>query len=509
LLPNFSWEHAEDAEPKVVAEKVMSLIDNKNVFIGICTKKECVLQSGSIKKSILYPGQFLLRESECSWKTSDWIIQELGLAKGRDLDIILLIESGVRRPGGLQSDLEYIEFDRSAPDKSFGKIVEMLTALSPKKHITSAIATDAQSADNERNETQPLKDDNWGTPRPEWMRYDYKYAFFEMVITDNQAGADNINSAYLATKDASNEDNKNVWAAYCEFIRLRWGKGGSLANLKVLAELYPDSSRVWKYLAMGFEKYHDYRGVAHAYEIAAIKTKDEIEQIRLLGRAAIAHTCSEAEDFATEIINRMKAQVQESGAGEVEMISALKEIYEIKNDDEALLAIMERMMDLDPSDTKTRFSLAYKHSSIGNDDLALFHYLQIPFDERDSVTWNNLGVAFDRFDLSTKSVLAYRNAEGSGETLAMSNLASKLITVGFLSEPEQICKKALKVENYHKNITHTMARLKDKPDEENKKEADLLEKTKPISDFYTEFGRALSRTEPDDLAKCWQGQTAF
>ena len=36
----FSWEHAEAAEPKVLAEKVMSLISNKNVFIGICTKKE-------------------------------------------------------------------------------------------------------------------------------------------------------------------------------------------------------------------------------------------------------------------------------------------------------------------------------------------------------------------------------------------------------------------------------------------------------------------------------------
>jgi hypothetical protein len=39
LYPTFSWEHAEAAEPKVLAEKVMSLIANKNVFIGICTKR--------------------------------------------------------------------------------------------------------------------------------------------------------------------------------------------------------------------------------------------------------------------------------------------------------------------------------------------------------------------------------------------------------------------------------------------------------------------------------------
>jgi hypothetical protein len=36
----FSWEHAEPAEPKVLADKVMRLIEDKNLFIGICTNKE-------------------------------------------------------------------------------------------------------------------------------------------------------------------------------------------------------------------------------------------------------------------------------------------------------------------------------------------------------------------------------------------------------------------------------------------------------------------------------------
>ncbi len=49
---NFSWDHAEAAEPKVLADKVMSLISDKNVFIGICTKKERVIPPALLKKAV-------------------------------------------------------------------------------------------------------------------------------------------------------------------------------------------------------------------------------------------------------------------------------------------------------------------------------------------------------------------------------------------------------------------------------------------------------------------------
>lgn len=40
LLPNFSWEHAEAAEPIELAEKVRTKFGEKNLFIGICTANE-------------------------------------------------------------------------------------------------------------------------------------------------------------------------------------------------------------------------------------------------------------------------------------------------------------------------------------------------------------------------------------------------------------------------------------------------------------------------------------
>src|SRR5271170_1351421 len=77
---NFSWEHAEAAEPKVLAEKVKSLLLDKNTFIGICTKKERVIQPDVLKTGWLEPKSLKAPTREFKWKTSDWIIQEIGLA---------------------------------------------------------------------------------------------------------------------------------------------------------------------------------------------------------------------------------------------------------------------------------------------------------------------------------------------------------------------------------------------------------------------------------------------
>jgi hypothetical protein len=166
---------------------------------------------------------------------------------------------------------------------------------------------------------------------------------------------------------------------------------------------------------------------------------------------------------------------------------------------------LERVVEIDPSEINTRFSLAYKHSEHENKDLALFHYLKIPTRERTSATWNNLGVELDHFSLPAKSVEAYRTAEGLGETLAMSNIANKFISEGFLPEAQKQCNNALEIEDYHKNIGHTLALLRGLPDEENDELKKISEKAKPKTDHYKEFGRAIARPQPSELAEHWQG----
>jgi len=196
---------------------------------------------------------------------------------------------------------------------------------------------------------------------------------------------------------------------------------------------------------------------------------------------------------------------EDASGDEMGVLKVMRQLAEIAKDEEVELGISERLVELDPSDTSTRFRLAYQHSERGNNDLALLHYLKIPQNERDATTWNNLGVAFDQFSLAAKSVNAYRRAETMGESLAMSNLAQKLISVGFLSEAQGEIDKALAIRGYHKNVGRALARLKDIPDDEDKRQTEVLSKTKAKSNFYAQFGRAVSRPKPRDILEEWEG----
>ena len=42
-LPNFTWEHAQGPEPRGIDDKVLDLFGGKNLFIGLCTRKERVV----------------------------------------------------------------------------------------------------------------------------------------------------------------------------------------------------------------------------------------------------------------------------------------------------------------------------------------------------------------------------------------------------------------------------------------------------------------------------------
>ena len=137
---------------------------------------------------------------------------------------------------------------------------------------------------------------------------------------------------------------------------------------------------------------------------------------------------------------------------------------------------MEQMAELRPGDASARFLLAFKHSEIGNYDMALHHYLRIPIFERDAMTWNNLGVAYGNFEMPTKAIAAFRVSEQKNETLAMCNLGFKLLRSGFLPEAQQEADKAISIKPHHKNVPELLKRLNEVQNQEEDKLAETLEK---------------------------------
>lgn len=156
------------------------------------------------------------------------------------------------------------------------------------------------------------------------------------------------------------------------------------------------------------------------------------------------------------------------------------------------VAAMERILALKPDDIATRSNLALKQSERGNNDLALHHYLKIPFPDRSSAAWNNIGVTFENLKLSGKAVDAYRRAASMEETLAMSNLGNKFLGAGFVSKAKEQCEAALKFENPHKNVGELLARATELPELEDKNQEQILETGKRKVEFYRKLGEAAS-----------------
>lgn len=138
-------------------------------------------------------------------------------------------------------------------------------------------------------------------------------------------------------------------------------------------------------------------------------------------------------------------------------------------------------------------------------DLALLHYLDIPPVERSSFAWNNLGVEYEKFKLSGKSIGAYRRAESLQNTLAMSNIAYGYIDAGFLPEAEEICKKAMSFDDYDNRVNEAISRAKNVPDEEARKEDEVLERARPISHFFANYGHALLYPNCQIDGSTWDG----
>lgn len=497
----FDWESAKPAEPKVLAEKVLRLTKDKNLFIGICTKKESVIEPIKLKRYWFLKNYLGANRSDLIWKTSDWIIQEIGLCIGKGMDMILLLEKGTRTPGGLQGNLEHIEFERNSPERSFNKILEMIKALIPKAIAQTTLAETMPKVDHE---VKPKQEEtiNWLEPKEEWKKEIFEVALGFAISIGNSIAEEKISQMYLSSPEIKKEDRHN-WEARREFIKISFGKG-ALVNLEGMAQEDPSNSKVQSWLGRAFEKYEKFEKAGETFERAAQKSSNE-RQIELLGEAAVAFSKAGVIGKRHRLINEMAELINKIKRGETIIQRVLKEIAEHEKDDDQYFGNTEALLDASPDDHDMRFQLAYKYSTVDRHDLALYHYTKIPLEQRWEGVWNNIGVANANLKLASKAVHAYRKSEEKSGTLAMSNIAHKFIDGGFLTEAEDICARAIKIKDYDKTIGNTITRIKEVQGEEEEKLEKILKDTKIFREFYKELGRGFCMITPSIQSSVWAG----
>lgn len=499
-LPNFTWEHAQGPEPRGIEQKVFEHFSGKNLFIGICTRKERVV--AATEAPWWTPrGKAVVNNRDLEWKTSDWIIQEIGLATGRDMNVILLVESGVRKPDGLLGSLEYVPFSREAPDACLDTLLGMIAALVPRS--AAGTETAVAAAPVIEGTSTPSEEPDWAVPKPEWGFKEYDMAMFFAIMSKNSGKQALLNSKFLSSSVGGSEEARVRWQANCQKAKVQQGDAGAFALLKEIAAKSPRDAEVVEALASGYRHLGEFETAAEVFERAALlRSGEPSQQVRLLGRAALMS--HKAGIDVPKYANRVREVVSSAPEAELAALDVGRVLAEEMGADNLLIGALERLSALDPSDLDVRFALAFKYGNVGRDDLAIHHYLKIPAASRLGGAWNNLGVSFERLGLPVRSVRAYRHAESMGETLAASNLAIRLLDAGFVPEATQLLEAAQAVSDHSKNVDSTMSRAKGVEEDEDEKQKTALTEAGAISAFYREFGSAATRVAPT-LTGTWKG----
>jgi hypothetical protein len=475
---SFDWDHAKKAQAEVLSQKVIEKMKNANTFIGICTKKERVIKNIELKKCFLSEINYKINNTNYDWKTSDWIIQEIGCAVGRGMKIILLIEEGQRKPGGLQGNLEYITFTRKNLQKAFKQILEMINILidDPEKVSTftgsrkeKTIAPEKESKKENLDKNQPIE------IKDHWAEKDYENGLMESIFLNDSNAKNEIIDSFnvkFCKDDPDKFINFKSFELYIEFV---FNKKDTLSELKQLLKENPNNPKLSRQLGLIYEKIEEH-GYAYKHFSLAFENSSETKiKLNDLSKAAKNYLKNGGENYKKFIYQMIDLNIDNEYDSKI--FSALSTISkDIKND--FLYSIStEAYLIGKPLDHDNRFSLAYRYGEIEETKLAYYHYRFLNNNQKDedSSYWNNFGVEASNLELNTISVEAYRKAENLGGTLAMSNLANKFINVGFTEEGESLCKKAMSFDNYDRRNLEALSTIETIKKNEEEREKVLLE----------------------------------
>lgn len=504
-LSHFSWTHAQHAEPIGIVDKVLGLIEDCNTFIAIVTKKERVIAPNGLSPSMLNKTKYIVDGSRLEWKTSDWVIQEIGLAIGRGLFLIILLEDGCRKPGDLDGNIEFIPFRREAPSDAFGQLLEMLSSLSPPARLQGGQAA-ADPSEPQLPSTDVVRDESDLTPEPSWGKERYEGALIRHLISGHKDEADAITAAYLSTPEGKNLESQAEWNAKYEFWKILLSNDGSIQRVKEQVELARTSSTLESY-GSALSKFGESEEVGEQFLAAAEISTGHSEKARLLVRAAHSFANSGVKIRALGAINEIRSIVTKDPSLETFLLDGVRRIAEIQKDWELWLEATERLVEINP-DSEDRFQLAYRHSEAGRNDLALMHYNNIPSERRTDMAWNNLGVGLDRFNMPAKAASSYARAVDMGSSLAMSNVGYKYLNAGFIEHAAEMFKKGVDAEYPHSNAAEGLAKVQRINDEESARFEEIIGACKRKADFYKRLGRAISASTPEEVSGLWQSPVA-
>lgn len=492
----FEWEHAErTVATKAIDDKIVEMMEGKNLFIGIFTRKRKQIDQSHLEPCFWNKQKLKAPADKYSWTTSDWIIQESGYALGKGMKVIFITEEGIEPVGGLQGNLEYIPFSRENIAQSFSKLNESITSLL----VTGAVST--------QKETKDIPSEEIDKKSEREKRGGEKAISFRKLLVAIEANNDDDEKAALdeMLREDGNEYERVKTKGSYNWLRYKHGKKDVLDDLVTLSKENPDHPYPHIWLGNLYEEYKKYdKAHAHFMNASELIENDSEKTIFICSAAKALIEDGKLKEAKELIIKRLRTICDNSSDDFFNLYHTLAQLQKRNHNDERYLSFAEKALDLKPSDSSTRFELAYTYSKSKNHTMALYHYKILCDSTSNDASWNNLGVELSELALAGKSVDAYLKSKELGGTNAVGNLAYKLIDAGFYSEAKKYLQEALKQENCSPNVISALSNLESKQKQENDKEEELISDVLSVIKFRIKYAKAFIEPFEIELPLNWK-----
>lgn len=151
------------------------------------------------------------------------------------------------------------------------------------------------------------------------------------------------------------------------------------------------------------------------------------------------------------------------------------------------IAVLEQAVSCLPENIDARFRLAMMYSEFAAlKSLAIRHYNIILRQEPNNTgALNNIGILYGELDLPIQKVMEIRKAANQEDSHAIGNLASMLIDEGFVSEAEEVLKKAKEKDS--ERVLYARQRLQQLVSANDKKREEVDERSEGLATSLSGF----------------------
>ena len=331
-------------------------------------------------------------------------------------------------------------------------------------------------------------------------------AFLKMIIAFAGSDFTMAEQAYeeQLAAEQSEDERRKIEADYLYRRYIKASDSTALAKLRELASHRSTKAEVLYSLARCYWSTKDYSKAREIYAEARDAT-DEVYAAQLTGYIA---ECWEKEGNPDQGLEEIISKLQEveKADAKVHLYKSMASMYQAKGSERMCAIALEKALEFAPHDTDIRFNAAYAQSQANLSAVSITNYdTLLTLKPKSAVSLNNLGVECRNVNLSFKSVDYYKKAVQEDYTLAIANLASLFMNMGFYDKADTELSRASQLPNPHENVASTKAELEKRRREEQDKWANLIETGNRQQQFLREFAQAsVEATTKNPFLGTWQ-----